>query len=184
METETSILPAHIEDSVRSIAELHVEHSRQASFSERTIERLIVQLGRPAAAGAIGVIIALWIAANVVLSRMHAQPFDPAPFAYLQGFISAAALLMTVLILTSQRRENRLSERRALLTLQLAMVSEQKVAKLVELVEQQRRDNPLIANRVDEEATAMAQPADHEAMFDAIKDTHTEMMAGDETAPT
>ncbi len=182
MDSETMILPAHIEDTVRSIAELHVEHSRQASFYQRTIERLIVQLGRPAAVGAIAVIIVLWIAANIVLSRLRVEPFDPAPFAYLQGLVAAAALFMTVLILTTQRRENLLSEHRAQLTLELAMVSEQKIAKLIELVEQQRRDNPLIVNRVDEEAAAMAQPTDPEAMFEAIQDTHTEMLVDDQTA--
>lgn len=59
---------------------------------------------------------------------------------------------MTVFILTSQRHENRLAEHRAQLTLELSMVSEQKIAKLIELVEHQRRDNPQMRNRVDEEA--------------------------------
>jgi uncharacterized membrane protein len=110
---------------------------------------------------------------------MGAVAFDPAPFGYLQWVISTAALFMTVLILTSQRHENRLAERRAQLTLQLAMVSEQKVAKLIELVERQRHDNPQIANRIDREAEAMAQPADSAAILQAVHDTHDKMIGDD-----
>ncbi len=184
MNPEEPILPAHIEDTVRSIAELHAEHDRQASLYQRSIDRLIEQLGRPAAAGFIAVVIVGWIAANSLLSHLRMQSFDPPPFSYLQGLLTAAALIMTVLILTSQRRENRLAEHRAQLTLELAMVSEQKIAKLIELVEDQRRDNPQIANRIDKEAAAMAQPADPQAMFEAIQETHSEMIARDATAAT
>ncbi|MDQ2908923.1 MAG: DUF1003 domain-containing protein [Candidatus Eremiobacteraeota bacterium] len=172
-------MPAHVEDTVRSVAELHAEHSRRASLYQRMIERLIAQLSRPACVGAIATIIIVWIGANLVLRRLNVDPFDPAPFPYLQGLITAAALFMTVLILVTQRRENALSEHRAQLTLQLALVNEQKVAKLIELLEQLRRDDPFIANRVDDEAAAMAHPTDPQAMFDAIKDTHDEMIAQD-----
>jgi uncharacterized membrane protein len=110
---------------------------------------------------------------------MHAVPFDPAPFAYLQGLISTAALFVTVLILTSQRHENRLAEHRAQLTLQLAMVGEQKIAKLIELVERQRFDNPQMVNRIDREAEAMAQPSDPAAILRAVHDSHEKMIDDD-----
>lgn len=179
MSSKTPILPAHIEETVRSIAELHAEHDRQASFYQRSIARLIENLGRPAAIGIILAIMLVWISGNILQERLHLQAFDPAPFAYLQGLVSAAALFMTVLILTSQRHENRLAEHRAQLTLELSMVSEQKIAKPIELVERQRRDNPQMQNRVDEEAAAMAMPADPQAMFEAIQETHSEMIAQD-----
>ena len=175
-------LPPHIEDPVRSIAELHAEHDRQASLYQRTIERLIHQLGQPAALVVISVIIVLWAGTNIGLRSMHAAAFDPAPFGFLQGVISTAALFMTVLILTSQRHENHLAERRAQLTLQLAMVSEQKIAKLIELVEGQRFDNPQMANRIDREAEAMAQPSDPAAILQAVKDTHGKMVDDDRSS--
>jgi uncharacterized membrane protein len=183
MNSNELVLPPHIEDTVRLIAELHAEHDRQASLYQRTIERLIHQLGQPAALVVIAVIIILWIGTNIVLRQVHAVPFDRAPFGYLQGVISAAALFMTVLILTSQRHENRLAEHRAQLTLQLAMVSEQKIAKLIELVERQRFDNPQMANRIDREAEEMAQPADPAAIFQAVHDTHGKMIDDDRASP-
>ena len=54
------------------------------------------------------------------------------------------------------------------------MLSEQKTAKVIELLEESRRDNPLIQNRVDQEAEAMAKPADPKTVLEAIKETDAE----------
>jgi uncharacterized membrane protein len=70
------------------------------------------------------------------------------------------SLYIVVLILATQRREYQLAQLREQLTLELAILSEQKTAKVIQLLEESRRDNPLIRNRVDQEAEAMAQPAD------------------------
>lgn len=91
MAEDTPILPAHLEDTVRSIAELHAEHDRRASFYQRSIARLIEYLGRPAAVGVIVTVMLLWIGVNVVEEHLHVAPFDSAPFAYLQGLVAAAA---------------------------------------------------------------------------------------------
>ena len=82
------------------------------------------------------------------------------------------SLYMVVLILATQRREDQLAQRRELLILELAILSEQKTAKVIQLLEESRRDNPLIRNRLDPEAETMAQPADPQSVLDAIKETH------------
>jgi uncharacterized membrane protein len=81
---------------------------------------------------------------------------------------------MVILILATQQREYQLAKLREQLTLELAILSEQKTAKVIQLLEESRRDNPLIRNRVDQEAEAMAQPADPQSVLDAIKETHAE----------
>ena len=53
-----------------------------------------------------------------------------------------------------------------------AILSEQKTAKVIELLEEMRRDNPNLRNRVDYEAVARAIPADPQAVFGAIKSSH------------
>ena len=57
------------------------------------------------------------------------------------------------------------------MTLELAILSEQKTAKIIALLEEERRDNPNLRNRVDEQAAAMAIAADPQAVLDAIKDS-------------
>ncbi len=174
---ETPILPAHIEDTVRSIAELHVQHYRDASLYQRIIDGITAQVGRPGFVGVVTAVIALWAGCNLLLPRLHVVPFDPPPFPWLQGTITTAALYIAILILTTQRRENLLAEHRSQLTLEISMVSEQKMAKLIGMIEQLRRDNPMIANHLDPEAIAMSRPADPQAMLDAIKETHEELLA-------
>jgi uncharacterized membrane protein len=78
------------------------------------------------------------------------------------------------LILVTQRREDQLAQHREHLILELVLLGEQKTAKVIELLEEFRRDNPLIRNRVDQEADNMAQPADLQRVLDAIKEIHAE----------
>jgi uncharacterized membrane protein len=79
-------------------------------------------------------------------------------------------LHMAALILTTQRRADRLARLRDQMTLQLAILSEQKAAKLIALVEELRRDSPEIRDRIDSEAQAMATHANPDAVSQAIKD--------------
>lgn len=96
---------------------------------------------------------------------------DAPPFNWLQGGAGVLALYITVLILTTRRRENELSELREQLNLELVITNEQKTAKVIQLLEELRRDMPQVKNRVDAEAVAMAQPANPEVMLEAIKET-------------
>ena len=116
---------------------------------------------------------------GVTLMRLSIRPLDEPPFPWLQGVIGLAALCMTALILTTQRRKDQLASHRERLTLELGILSEQKAAKIIELLEELRRDDPTIRNRVDHEAFAMSTPADPQAVLDAIKVTHEEMVQAD-----
>jgi len=182
----TPILPAHIDDTVKAIARLHAEHYEQATPLQRTIDRLTAGAGRPEFVGVLTLVIFGWIGLNVVLPALGYGTLDEPPFPWLQGAVSLTALYMTVLILTTQRREDQLASHREQLTLELGILSEQKAAKIIELLEEMRRDDPTLRNRVDREAVAMSTPADPQAVLDAIKDTHEEMLvtgSDTQTAP-
>ena len=75
---------------------------------------------------------------------------------------------MIVLILVSQEREDQLAHHREMLILELAILSEQKIAKVIQLLEESRRDNPTIRNRRDTEAETMGRAADTQSVLDAI----------------
>jgi uncharacterized membrane protein len=94
--------------------------------------------------------------------------------------VSLASLYLIVLILTSQRREYELAKTLEELTLQLALLSEQKVTKVIQLLEESRRDNPLVQDRVDEEAEAMARPADPNSVLAAIQESQVEAIEKEE----
>jgi uncharacterized membrane protein len=174
------ILPAHVEDTVQAIARLHAEHYEKATPFQKTIDGLTARTGRPEFVGILTVLVLGWMAANVIFPHLGYPPLDEPPFPWMQGAIGLSALYMTMLILITQRREDKLASHREQLTLELGILSEQKSAKIIELLEELRRDAPDLRNRVDPEATAMATPADPQEVLDAIKETHEKGKANEQ----
>ena len=68
--------------------------------------------------------------------------------------------------------------RRDQLTLELAILSDQKSAMIIALLEEFRRNDPNQGDHRDEVAEALAQPSDPQAMLGAIRAAH-----GDPAAP-
>lgn len=168
------IVPTHIEEIIQAIAKLHAEHHQNATPLQRGVDRTTDLLGRPWFIGVLTVFVICWISLNLLVTRFGYRPIDPPPFVWLEYGISLASFYMVFLILTTQRREDELAQRRDQLTLELVISNEQKTAKVIQLLEELRRDSPVIRNRVDPEADAMAQPADPSSVLDAIKETHAE----------
>lgn len=48
-------------------------------------------------------------------------------------------------------------------------------AKIIRMLEEMRRDDPSLRNRIDHEAAAMSAPADPQAVLDAIEDSREEV---------
>ncbi len=82
---------------------------------------------------------------------------------------------MSTLVLITQTRQQRQAEHRSSLELQVNLTAEQKIAKLIELIEELRRDIPSVANRVDLQAETMAQAVDPEAVLTALGATTAEL---------
>jgi uncharacterized membrane protein len=162
-------LPPHVEDTVRAIQKLHVEHHGRATPLERRAANVTSFIARPAFVGILTVLIALWIGGNLLTAKFHAAAFDTPPFPWLEDALTLTALYIALLILITQKRADTLAARREQLTLQIALLSEQKTAKVIALIEELRRDTPYIANRHDEEAEAMAAPVDHRTVAKVLE---------------
>ncbi len=169
-ETETPILPAHIDETVQAIARLHADHLREAGALQRLVESMTAWIGRPVILAALSMLITAWIVGNLAARHMGMAPWDAPPFAWLQDALSLCALYVTVLILTTQRREDQLSVYREQLSLELAILGEQKSAKIIALLEEMRADHPEMRNRTDAEADALAVAANPDAMLSAIRE--------------
>jgi uncharacterized membrane protein len=164
-------IPAHVEDTVQAVARFHAAHEADATRLQRLIERLTKRAGRPAFLAWLTILVLGWITLNLALIAAGRRPADEPPFFWLQGAVTLTALYMTVLILTTQRREDKLAGLRDQLTLELSILSEQKSAKIIGLLEELRRDDPTISDRRDEHADALSKPADPNVVLDALKDT-------------
>ena len=162
-------IPTHIIESIDEIAELHADAERRATVHQRGIERWTHSLGRPYLLYSIVAGAVLWIAVNVAMERAGELPFDPFPFYLLQGMISLSALLIATLVLITQDRQSKLSEKRGHLDLQINLLTERKIAKVIALLEELRRDLPNVRNRPDPEARAMEARIDTRAVADALE---------------
>ena len=185
MADDTPILPAHIEDTLRAIAKLHADHRQSAGKLQRLVEQLTALIGRPLFIAVLTVLVAAWAGGNLAVGAAGGAAWDSPPFAWLQGVTGLLALYVTVLILSTQRREDQLAGYREQLTLELAILGEQKSAKIIALLEEMRRDSPTLRNRVDVEAAAMSVAADPQAVLDAIKESEDVPLAEElMTAPS
>jgi uncharacterized membrane protein len=158
------------QDIAQATARLRAEHAQETSGLQRAVDRVTGVVGLPGFVAALTVAILLWIIGNLAAKLLGLRPIDPPPFVWLQGAVTTMALYVAALILTTQRRADHLASHRDQLMLELAILNDQKTSKIIELLEEGRRDNPMIVNRVDKEALAMSTPSDPHSVLDAIKD--------------
>ena len=163
-------LPDHVSQQIDTIATIHARGESDVSVHQRTIEKVTAFLGRPLFLNLTIAAIAVWIGLNLASRRLHISPFDPGPFPLLAWLVSTGGLLLTIVVLITQNRQARLAERRAQLDLQVNLLAEQKIAKVIALMEELRRDLPNVKNRHDAEAEAMSESADAHAVLDALEE--------------
>jgi len=157
--------PDPINANIDAVVALHAFAEQQVDTHQRTVETLTAWLGRPQFFYGILVGAALWMVVNGAAPLLHLPRWDDPPFAWLQGAVGLGALLMTSVILITQNRQGKLAERREQLELQMSMLTEQRTAKIIDLLEELRRDMPSVHNRVDLEAEALTKTVDpHEVL--------------------
>jgi len=154
---------------LETIAAIRERSERQLDKHQLAIEVITGALGRPRTLYVVLTVVIGWTSLNVMMPALFGRPpLDPPPFFWLQGSVALLALLMTTLVLITENRQTRHAEERAHLDLQVNLLTEQKVAKLIALVEELRRDLPMVRNRVDHEAESMQHAVDREAVMAAL----------------
>lgn len=161
------------EETIGAIARLHSDHQASATWHQRIVDRLTSLLCRPRFLGVLTALLCCWTGANGLIWSLGRRALDPPPFQGLSCFISIMSLYCVVLVITTQRRDESLDRKRELLTLELAILSEQKTTKVIALLEELRRDSPAVHDRIDEQANAMARHADPQSVFEAIKEARS-----------
>ena len=163
-------LPEPIAQNIEAIVAIHASAERNVSKHQRVVEAASTFLGRPTFLYGSLLVVALWLLPNV-LPDLGLPQFDPPPFDLLQLTLGIISLPMTIAVLIKQDRQEKLAEQRAQLSLQLNLLSEQKIAKLIGLVEELRRDLPNVENRYDPEVEIMKEAADPQAVMIALEET-------------
>ena len=157
-----------ISQNIEAILKFYAREEQKISRSQRTLERISRLIGRPVFLGFILLFVALWMLANALLRQFGMAQFDPAPFFWLQGIVGLGALLTTTVVLTKQNRLAKLAEQRAHLDLKVTLLTEQKAAKLIDLLEELRRDLPNVRNRHDPEAVSLQRSMNPDLVLAAL----------------
>jgi uncharacterized membrane protein len=114
----------------------------------------------------------IFFSAWQVCSYLASQNIIPRSFPLIDlpnQWLSISGLLISTGVLVYQTHQEELSEERSNLMLQLNLLTEQKIAKLIALVEELRVDLPNVKDRDDLEAEAMKQATDPQAILEVLQ---------------
>lgn len=158
-------------EHVAAVVAIHVNAENAVTAQQRRLERLTAQIGRPRTVIALLSASSLWILANLIAPRLGVPAWDPLPCFWLQGAVGAYGSLVATIVLATQSRQQRQAAQEAYLELQVNLAAEKKTAKVIELLEELRRDLPSVPSRVDDQAAAMACAVDPQALMSAFNET-------------
>jgi uncharacterized membrane protein len=157
-----------INQNIEAVKKFYVREEQEISPSQRFVERISDFAGRPLFLGLILGFVGLWVLVNVDLRHSGFGAFDPPPFFWLQGILGLGALLTATVVLSKQNRAGKLAERREHLDLKVTLLTEQKAAKLINLLEELRRDLPNVRDRHDPEAHALQKAMNPDRVLAAL----------------
>ena len=164
-------LSSSAQGNLEAIAELGEKEDANVTPLRAFIERISGFFGTPDYFVFVVVFVVGWIGVNLWGGEHGWQHVDKPPFFWLQGIVSSNALLLTIAVLIRQDRMAQLAEHRAHLDLQINMLTERKVTKVLELVDAFRRERSLPS---DAETGELIKPADPHALMSAIKRSDAE----------
>jgi uncharacterized membrane protein len=133
-------LSSVVDRNIRALIEARQAEGRRAGVEQRVADAITRFTGSMPFVYLHAVVVALWFIIN--LGLLGLKPFDPYPFVMLAMAASVEAIFLSTFVLISQNRANRLADRRADLNLQIDLLSEHEVTRLIRLVD-------AIAKRLD-----------------------------------
>lgn len=173
----TAPLPDPITKNIEAITSLHTQDVRDIPAYQRLLEAIATFFSRSTFLYSLLIILALWIVGSLFKSLL---PFDVPPFHWSSQGLDAAALVISTGVLVRQTRQENFAEQRSQLMLQLNLLSEQKIAKIIGLLEELRADLPEVADRHDPEAVVMQDAADPIAVLEALQENLAQELSSTE----
>lgn len=154
--------------NIEAIIGFQAKQQQQLPFGERIINRVAAFFGKSSFLYGQIIFFTSWAVINHIAPEVS---FLGLPAFDLQEMgIDITALLITTGVLVQQNRQDSLAEQRSHLTLQINLLTEQKIAKLIGLVEELRSDLPQIRDRHDLEAKIMQQATDPQVVLDILQE--------------
>ncbi|NJL86487.1 MAG: DUF1003 domain-containing protein [Leptolyngbyaceae cyanobacterium SM1_1_3] len=175
-------LPRQVVSNIEAVINFQTQQERSAPFHEQLLQRVATVFGKPQF---------LYFQLIFFLGWWLFSRFGPDPLPWnllkfdLQEMgVDVASLLIATGVLVRQTRQDKLAEQRSHLSLQINLLTEQKTAKLIELIEELRTDLPDTRDRYDWEAEIMKKSADPQVVLDILKDNLEQVSNKEGILPT
>jgi uncharacterized membrane protein len=162
-------LPDPIGKSIEAVVELHSREVQDLSVPLYILENASEFFSRPAFLYVLLTSLAAWILGSA-LSNIGILSASFPDFSFMNQGLDTAALLISTVVLVRQTRQEKFAEQRSQLMLQLNLLSEKKIAKVITLLEELRVDLPDVVNRIDQEADIMQNAADPVAVLGLLQE--------------
>ncbi|MGB3293981.1 MAG: DUF1003 domain-containing protein [Phormidesmis sp.] len=175
-------LPEPVIKNIETVIGLRANQERGVPVHERALGKVAEAFGRPQFLYAQMVLFMSWW----VYSRFaEAGLVDwDLPLLILQDQgIDVASLLIATGVLVRQTRQDKISEQRSHLMLQVNLLNEQKVAKVIQLIEELRTDLPDVIDRYDWESDAMQKSTDPQVVLNILQENLEHMPVPQEPVP-
>jgi uncharacterized membrane protein len=162
------LLPEQVIKNVEVISNHQDQQMQNATAHQRGLDKIAAVFGQPQFLYFQIIFFTVW-GGYSHLADQNILPKNFPLFDFSDKWLEVAGLLISTGVLIYQTRQEGLSEERAQLALQINLLTEQKIAKLISLVEELRVDLPNVKNRDDLEAEAMKQATDPQAILGVLQ---------------
>jgi uncharacterized membrane protein len=171
-------VPEQVLKNVETIASHREQHQQNATADRQILHKIAAFFARPQFLYFQICFFAVWIGCTNLAERNVIAKNFPQFDLDLHG-LEVASLLISTEVLIAQAHQEKVEEERSHLTIQLNLVTEQKIAKLIALVEELRTDLPNVKNRNDVEAQEMKQSVDPQAILAVIQQNTSQTLTED-----
>ncbi len=160
----------HTQSDIDSIARQELEFLEKRTLSERAGDRVAALAGSLVFVLIHVLLVLTWILINVQGVRGIPR-FDPYPFSLLGMTVSVEAVVLSSFILMRQNRMSKRAERRDHLNLQVDLISEKEITKLLQMVRAICERMGLNQVADDKELKEFSQATSVETLTQRLEDT-------------
>jgi uncharacterized membrane protein len=133
IDDRNSHLAGVVGKNISEIVRVRVEEERKKGFQERLADVLTFFSGSMVFVYVHAVWFGVWIVFN--MGWLGGKPFDPFPFSLLTLTVSLEAIFLSTFVLISQNHAGAIADKRADLDLQINLLSEHEITRLLRLLD-------------------------------------------------
>ena len=122
------VMPASAQENINTILALEEQSSKERTFADRISDNIASFVGSIAFVAMHVAWFGIWVSIN-----LFGWKFDPYPFALLCMLVSLEGVLLSTFVLIKQNRMSQRADRRSHLDLQINLLSEKEITKLLQL---------------------------------------------------